>query len=129
VSSGFCRGAVGSLGLPAWRFAEFLQSVKGPGTRDCGTCSASIGEVCVGWTRRSTQVGVRGRHLHIRLDRPDSWAVAEQRVGQGRRVHLQDFRILTSGSECLDWMIGVDIGIELRPRVMNRYGGLYLSLS
>jgi hypothetical protein len=62
--------------------------------------------------------------LHIRLDRPDWCAVAEQGLGQGLRIHLKDFRILSTGSEWLDHMIGVDIGIELHPTFMDGVGGL-----
>jgi hypothetical protein len=87
------------------------------------------GRVYIGQTGRSVDIMLKEHQQHIRLEHPDTSAVAEHSIGQGHRIQFHNSSILATKTRYMDRIVREAIEIELHPYHIDREGGFCLSKS
>jgi hypothetical protein len=132
ISRVLARHTIKSVGLPPKKLSGFLRPVKDDlGLRTAGVYSipCECGQVYTGETGRSVDTRVKEHQRHIRLEHPDTSAVAEHSINLGHHIQLQNTIILSTKPRYKDRIIREAIEIELHPNNMNRDDGYCLSKS
>jgi hypothetical protein len=113
------KHSIKSVGLPPWKISRLLRPVKDDlGPKTLGVYSIPC--EYIGQAGISIKTRLKEHHRHIRLVQRNIDPVIIT-------SKLQDNKILSTKSGCMDRLIREALGLQLHPNSMNRDDGLTLS--
>jgi hypothetical protein len=132
LSSILAKYSIKFVGLPPRKISSFLHPVKDdlllrtPGVYSipCG-----CGQVYIGQPDRSIESRIKEHHWHIRLEYPDTLALAEIGFNHNHVIKFQDTRIFVIVPSYMEQLMREAVELELNPNDMNRDDSLTFSRS